>query len=80
TPDGDFDPDKFAAKAQDPPVKMVSLKLSQGAKPGIGGVLPGAKVTEEIATIRDVPVGQDCISPPNHRVFSTPIELLEFIA
>ncbi|KZE21618.1 FMN-binding glutamate synthase family protein [Brevibacterium casei] len=80
TPDGDFDPDKFAAKAQDPQVKMVSLKLSQGAKPGIGGVLPGAKVTEEIATIRDVPVGQDCISPPNHRVFSTPIELLEFIA
>lgn len=60
-------------------MKMVSLKLSQGAKPGIGGVLPGPKVTEEIAEIRGIPVGQTCISPPGHTVFSTPIELLEFI-
>ena len=80
TPEGEFDPEVFAKKSQDPQVKMVSLKLSQGAKPGIGGVLPGAKVTEEIAEIRGIPVGKTCISPPNHRVFSTPIELLQFIA
>ncbi|MCI4011746.1 FMN-binding glutamate synthase family protein [Brevibacterium sp. ZH18] len=80
TPEGDFDPEVFAKKAQDPQVKMVSLKLSQGAKPGIGGVLPGPKVTEEIAEIRGIPVGKTCISPPNHTVFSTPVELLHFIA
>ncbi|SMX82676.1 Glutamate synthase domain-containing protein 2 [Brevibacterium sp. 239c] len=80
TPEGTFDPDIFAKKSQDPQVKMVSLKLSQGAKPGIGGVLPGPKVTEEIAEIRGIPVGKTCISPPNHSVFSTPIELLQFIA
>ncbi|WP_193095852.1 FMN-binding glutamate synthase family protein [Brevibacterium sp. FME17] len=80
TPEGTFDPDIFAKKSQDPQVKMVSLKLSQGAKPGIGGVLPGTKVTEEIAEIRGIPVGKTCISPPNHSVFSTPIELLQFIA
>ncbi|HCG55923.1 MULTISPECIES: FMN-binding glutamate synthase family protein [Brevibacterium] len=79
-PDGEFDPEVFARKSQDPQVKMVSLKLSQGAKPGIGGVLPGPKVTEEIAEIRGIPVGKTCVSPPNHRVFSTPIELLQFIA
>ncbi|MGO2862733.1 MAG: FMN-binding glutamate synthase family protein [Brevibacterium sp.] len=79
TPEGDFDPDVFAEKTKDPQVKMVSLKLSQGAKPGIGGVLPGPKVTEEIAEIRGIPVGKTCISPPGHSVFSTPIELLEFI-
>ncbi|GAA1544508.1 FMN-binding glutamate synthase family protein [Brevibacterium picturae] len=80
TPDGTFDAETFAKKAQDPQVKMVSLKLSQGAKPGIGGVLPAPKVTEEIAEIRGIPVGKTCISPPGHRVFSTPIELLHFIA
>lgn len=80
TPEGDFDPEVFAKKAQDPQVKMVSLKLSQGAKPGIGGVLPGPKVTEEIAEIRGIPVGKTCISPPNHTVLSTPVELLHFIA
>ncbi|WP_193078581.1 FMN-binding glutamate synthase family protein [Brevibacterium aurantiacum] len=79
TPEGEFDPDVFAQKAQDPQVKMVSLKLSQGAKPGLGGVLPGPKVTEEISEIRGIPVGKTCISPPNHTVFSTPIELLQFI-
>ena len=78
--EGDFDPEVFAEKAKDPQVKMVSLKLSQGAKPGIGGVLPGPKVTEEISEIRGIPVGKTCVSPPNHRVFSTPIELLHFIA
>lgn len=78
--DGDFDPAKFADKSSDEQVKCVSLKLSQGAKPGLGGVLPGPKVTEEIAGIRGVPVGMKCISPAQHRVFSTPIELIEFVA
>jgi len=59
---------------------MVELKLSQGAKPGHGGVLPAAKVTEEISRIRGVPVGQDCVSPAQHSAFSTPVGLLEFVA
>lgn len=80
TEDGDFDPVRFAEKAEDPQVKCVSLKLSQGAKPGLGGVLPAAKVTEEIARVRGVPAGVKCISPAQHRVFSTPVELIEFIA
>ncbi|WP_051218085.1 FMN-binding glutamate synthase family protein [Nocardioides insulae] len=77
---GDFDPDEFADKAGQDQVKAVSLKLSQGAKPGIGGVLPAAKVTEEIARIRDVPVGEKCVSPPAHRAFGTPVELVGFLA
>lgn len=80
TADGNFDPEKFRAAAAHDQVKMVSLKLSQGAKPGIGGVLPGAKVTAEIAGIRGVPQGEKCISPPAHKVFSTPRELVRFIA
>ncbi|WP_055489135.1 FMN-binding glutamate synthase family protein [Streptomyces sp. TP-A0356] len=80
TKDGDFDPGEFADKAAHDHVKCVSLKLSQGAKPGIGGVLPGAKVNAEIARVRDVPEGQTVISPPYHRVFSTPRELVRFIA
>jgi len=79
TKDGGLDEREFAEKAADDQVKMVSLKLSQGAKPGIGGVLPGAKVTGEIAKTRDVPQGQTVISPPYHRVFSTPRELVQFI-
>ena len=59
---------------------MVELKLSQGAKPGHGGVLPGPKVTPEIAEARGVEIGVDCVSPAKHSVFSTPIEMLEFIA
>jgi glutamate synthase domain-containing protein 2 len=78
--DGDFDPAKFRDTAADPQVKMTSLKLSQGAKPGIGGVLPGAKVTQEIAEARGVPAGQKCVSPSAHRVFSTPRELVLFMA
>lgn len=78
TDDGKFDPDRFAETASDEQVKMVEIKLSQGAKPGHGGVLPGAKVTEEIAEARGVPVGKDCISPPAHSTFSTPVELLEW--
>jgi glutamate synthase domain-containing protein 2 len=80
TADGKFDPVRFAEQAQDPQVKMVELKLSQGAKPGHGGVLPGSKVTPEIAETRGVAVGVDCVSPAKHSVFSTPIEMLEFIA
>ncbi len=80
TADGGFDPIRFAEQARDPQVKLVELKLSQGAKPGHGGVLPGPKVTAEIAQTRGVQQGVDCVSPAKHSVFSTPIELLEFIA
>jgi glutamate synthase domain-containing protein 2 len=80
TEDGGFDADQFREKAAQPQVKLVSLKLSQGAKPGIGGVLPGPKVTAEIADARSVPQGQTCVSPPGHRVFDTPRELVRFIA
>ncbi|MEU7423011.1 FMN-binding glutamate synthase family protein [Streptomyces sp. NPDC040750] len=80
TGDGDFDPGAFADKAAHEQVKCVSLKISQGAKPGIGGVLPGAKVNAEIARAREVPEGKTVVSPPYHRVFSTPRELVRFIA
>ena len=80
TEDGGFDAEKFAETATGDQVKMVSLKLSQGAKPGIGGVLPGAKVTREIAETRGVPQGEKCVSPSAHTVFATPRELLHFIA
>jgi glutamate synthase domain-containing protein 2 len=80
TKDGGFDREQFREKAGHDAVKCVSLKLSQGAKPGIGGVLPGAKVTKEIADARSVPQGQTCVSPPGHKVFSTPRELIRFIA
>ncbi|WP_332752550.1 FMN-binding glutamate synthase family protein [Hydrogenophaga sp.] len=76
---GHFSPDRFKANAMDPQVKMVEIKLSQGAKPGHGGVLPGPKVTPEIAAARGVIAGQDCISPAAHSAFSTPIELMHFI-
>ncbi len=80
TPDGAFCPDTFADMAVHPHIKMIELKLSQGAKPGHGGILPVAKLTAEIAAIRKVPLGRDVLSPPGHTVFATPIELLEFIA
>ena len=76
---GCFDPAKFAQAAQDPQVKMIEIKLSQGAKPGHGGVLPGPKVTPEIAAARGVPVGVDCVSPAAHSAFGTPLELLQFV-
>ncbi len=78
-PNGRFSPERFADNATKPQVKMVELKLSQGAKPGHGGVLPAAKVTAEIARIRGVPMGQDCVSPAYHSAFSTPIEMMQFI-
>jgi glutamate synthase domain-containing protein 2 len=77
--DGSFNEDSFAATARSPQVKMIELKLSQGAKPGHGGVLPGPKVTIEIASARDVPVGVDCVSPARHPAFATPREMLQFI-
>jgi glutamate synthase domain-containing protein 2 len=77
--DGSFNAERFAVAARDPQVKMVELKLSQGAKPGHGGVLPGPKVTPEIAAARGVPVGVDCVSPARHSAFSTPLEMLAFI-
>ena len=80
TKEGHFDPAQFANKAAHESVKCVSLKLSQGAKPGIGGVLPAAKVTKEIAEARGVPVGVKCVSPSRHQVFDTPRELVLFIA
>ena len=78
--DGSFDPARFAETAADPQIRMVELKLSQGAKPGHGGVLPAAKVTREISEIRGVPMGQDCNSPAFHSCFSTPAGLLEHVA
>jgi glutamate synthase domain-containing protein 2 len=77
--DGGFDAGRFAEAARDPQIKMLELKLSQGAKPGHGGVLPAAKVTAEISAIRGVPMGQDCVSPASHPAFSTPHGLLEFV-
>lgn len=79
-PDGRFDPVRFAEQAADPQIKMVELKLSQGAKPGQGGILPAAKISAEIAEARGVPMGEDCHSPASHSAFRTPIEMMEFIA
>ena len=76
---GRFDPEKFAAQAQDPQVKMIELKLSQGAKPGQGGLLPASKITPEIAEARDIPMGQNCHSPAAHSAFSTPLEMMAFL-
>ncbi|SFB78011.1 FMN-binding glutamate synthase family protein [Tropicimonas isoalkanivorans] len=77
---GNFDSEKFRDGAAHDAVKMTEIKLSQGAKPGHGGMLPAAKVTEEIAEARQVPAHQDCLSPRGHSAFSTPIELMEFAA
>lgn len=79
-PDGTFSEERFVANAADPQVKMIELKISQGAKPGHGGMLLGAKVTAEIAAARGVPMGVDCISPSSHSAFHTPVEMLEFLA
>jgi len=76
---GRFSEANFSANAKLPQVKMIELKLSQGAKPGQGGILPAAKVTIEIARARGVTPGVDCISPASHSAFSTPVEMLHFI-
>ena len=78
--DGSFNAEKFATNARDPQVKMIEIKLSQGAKPGHGGMLPGPKVTLEIAAARGVAPGVDCLSPARHSAFSTPVEMMHFIA
>ena len=78
--DGTFSEERFAANAHDPQVRMIELKLSQGAKPGHGGLLPAPKVTLEIAAARGVLPWVDCVSPPQHSAFGTPIELLQFVA
>lgn len=80
TDDGHFDPARFEEQAADTQVKMIEVKLSQGAKPGKGGILPSSKVTDEISEARGVPIYSDCISPAGHSAFSTPIEMMEFLA
>lgn len=77
---GSFSEPRFIENACNPQVKMIEVKLSQGAKPGHGGVLPAAKLSAEIAATRGVPMGQDCVSPARHSAFSTPLELLQFVA
>ena len=79
TPEGKFDPERFAKVAAEPQIKMIEIKISQGAKPGHGGVLPAAKITPEIAKTRGIPMGVDCNSPACHSAFSTPLELMQFI-
>ncbi|MBB3754467.1 glutamate synthase domain-containing protein 2 [Mycolicibacterium sp. BK634] len=78
--DGHFDAALFEEKAALASVKAISIKLSQGAKPGLGGVLPGAKVSPEIAATRGVPIGRTVVSPPAHTAFHTPVEMMHFIA
>ncbi len=80
TAEGGFSPERFAETASSPQIRLIEVKLSQGAKPGHGGVLPAAKVSAEIAAARGVPAGVDCISPARHSAFSTPLELMRFIA
>ncbi|WP_459618162.1 FMN-binding glutamate synthase family protein [Bordetella sp. 2513F-2] len=77
---GAFSEEAFVRNACTPAVKMIEIKLSQGAKPGHGGILPGNKVTAEIAEARGVPAGRDCNSPPMHSAFDSPIGLMHFIA
>ena len=80
TPEGRFDAVRFSEQAADPQVKMIEVKLSQGAKPGHGGMLPASKITPEIAEARGVPMDKDCVSPGSHSAFTTPIEMMAFIA
>jgi len=77
--DGGFDRQRFLEAVESSPVRAVEIKLSQGAKPGLGGVLPGAKVTAEIAAIRGIPRGRDCISPSGHRAFTDVDSMLDFV-
>ncbi len=76
---GNFSPKKFESKAKSPQIKMIEIKISQGAKPGHGGMLLAPKVTEEIAATRGIEVGKDCISPARHKEFSNPSQLLKFV-
>ena len=78
-PNGRFDEKRFVETCDRFNVKAIEVKLSQGAKPGRGGVLPATKVTPEIAAIRGIPVGQSCLSPAAHREFGNADELLDFV-
>ncbi|MEM1075827.1 MAG: FMN-binding glutamate synthase family protein [Pseudomonadota bacterium] len=78
--DGSFSPEKFSETAKLEQIKMIEIKLSQGAKPGHGGMLPASKITEEIAEARGIPMGVDCVSPAAHPAFSTPKEFVNFIS
>lgn len=77
--EGGFDADKFAEQSSHPHIKMIEIKLSQGAKPGHGGILPASKNTQEIADIRGVKAGTQVDSPPTHSAFKTPVELITFV-
>ncbi len=77
--DGTFSQERFAEAAADPQIKMIELKISQGAKPGHGGVLPAAKISPEISATRGVPMGVDCVSPARHSAFANPIGMMRFI-
>lgn len=79
-PEGNFSPEEFKKNSNLPNVKMIEIKLSQGAKPGHGGILPAKKLTPEIIAIRGVVPGKDVISPPGHKSFNTPVGLMEFVA
>lgn len=79
-PDGGFSQERYKEQAVLDQVKMVEVKLSQGAKPGHGGILPASKLTEEIAEAREVPMGEDVVSPSSHSAFRTPLEMMEFLA
>ncbi|MGV6828960.1 MAG: FMN-binding glutamate synthase family protein [Flavobacteriales bacterium] len=80
TKEGNFSLEKLVKLVKDNPfVKAIEIKLSQGAKPGKGGVLPGSKITAEIAKIRHVEIGKDVLSPPNHKAFSNVLEMVDFI-
>lgn len=76
---GNFDMARFKARVEQYPVRAIEIKLSQGAKPGLGGMLPAAKITQEIATIRDIPLGKDCLSPNAHSAFHDVDSMLDFV-
>ncbi len=77
--DGGFSLERLVEQVERFPVRAIEIKLSQGAKPGKGGVLPAAKITEEISRIRGIPMGRDCLSPSRHSAFSSADELLDFV-
>jgi glutamate synthase domain-containing protein 2 len=78
--DGSFSTEQFKRLSSDPQIKMIEIKLSQGAKPGHGGMLPASKISPEIAQARGIPMGVDCVSPAAHSTFSTPVGLMEFVS
>jgi glutamate synthase (ferredoxin) len=77
--EGRFSMERFVESVRSAKVRAIEIKLSQGAKPGLGGVLPAAKITPEIARIRGIPIGKDCVSPASHSAFSDVSSMLDFI-